>query len=110
MKNRHYGHIHQELLRTIAINGILIAILFPLIEATYISYKNYKEKETVEYRILIKESEQIAERLYGNKDGVLTKDERRMWYDSVGIDYNFPSTDQLKTFISLTKTLDEKFK
>ncbi|VVB78591.1 Uncharacterised protein [uncultured archaeon] len=94
----------MRLMPAIILTGVIASLTIPVIG----SCKAYKRRQNPEYQALLKQAEPIADKLYGNNDGILSDDERKNWYKSIDTQFDTPTIEQLKTFNSLGKSLDDK--
>ena len=103
---------HRKGSQSCLINGTLfisiLALLLPAVEAGHKAYKLARESRTPEYQQLMQQAEPIADKLYGNSDRILSDSERKIWYESIS-SQPIPNTEELRTFVNLGKSLEDKF-
>jgi hypothetical protein len=86
----------------------LRAVILPslLVLAVSLGVKQYVDNTNHEHLYL--DSWDVADRIYGDNDGSLSRDERVKWHESMGIHrFGYPSYNRLETFNSFAPYLEE---
>jgi hypothetical protein len=76
-----------DLLVPITFIGLGIAIVLPAVDGCYREHRVYSEAET------------LAIQSFGDRKAPLTENERKEWYQTMGIDRGSPTEEQLEKFV-----------